>query len=114
MNAQAAATWVEAAESRVVTAEALYKLARDQREAGVATGVDVLRAQVELANEQQRLLEARNTPKQTLLVLARGISLDRETPLELAQPLVYPRESRHGLASSLATGQKVLGWGSPR
>jgi outer membrane protein TolC len=89
LNAQAAAARVEAAASRVTTAEELHRLAREQREAGVATGVDVLRAEVELANERQRLLEARNTAERALLVLARAIGLELGILLELAEPLDF-------------------------
>lgn len=89
LNAQAIAARVEAARARVATAEALDTLARDQREAGVATGVDVLRAQVQLANEKQRLLELRNSGERALLALARAVGLDLGTPLELAQSLEF-------------------------
>jgi outer membrane protein TolC len=89
LHAQATTARVEAAASRVATAEELHRLARDQREAGVATGVDVLRAEVELANERQRLLEARNNTEQALLALARAIGMDLGAPLELAEPLDF-------------------------
>jgi outer membrane protein TolC len=89
LNAQAAAARVEAANSRVTTAEALVKLARDQRQAGVATGVDVLRAEVALANEQQGRLAARNSAQKALLALARNIGMGLATPLELAEPLRF-------------------------
>lgn len=112
LNAQAAAARVEAADSRVTTAEALYHLALDQREAGVATGVDVLRAQVELANERQRRLEARNGFQQSLLVLARAIGFDLERRLELAEPLafkpIFPPEVPRALTSALAARADYL------
>jgi outer membrane protein TolC len=105
LNAQAAAARVDAAESRVATAERLDQLARDQREAGVATGVDILRAQVELANERQRLLEARNTTEQALLNLKRAIGLELGAPVELAEPLdfqpVVPPDVAVALAAAL-------------
>lgn len=105
LDAQAAAARVEAAQARVTSAEELHRLAREQHEAGVATGVDVLRAQVELANEQQRLLEARNAAQQTLLVLARAIGADMGTPVELADPLefkaVAPPEIHAAVASAV-------------
>jgi outer membrane protein TolC len=78
-----------AAESRVETAQALYKLAAEQRDAGVATGIDVLRAQVELANERQALVQARNRAKGSLLVLARNIGMSPGTDIELADPLTF-------------------------
>jgi hypothetical protein len=40
---------------------ALLKLAKDKHDAGTATGVDVLRAQVQLANDKQALLVARTS-----------------------------------------------------
>lgn len=89
LSAQAAAARARAAAARVQTAEELDRLARERREAGVATGVDVLRAQVRLAQEQQRLLEARNASQQLLLLLARTIGLSPGTPLELAEPLAF-------------------------
>jgi outer membrane protein TolC len=95
LKAQAAAARVQAAQSRVSTAEELDRLARERHNAGVATGVDVLRAQVELANARQRLLEAQNDAKQALVVLARNIGMSPGTPIELAdglrfQPLAPP------------------------
>jgi outer membrane protein TolC len=89
LNAQAAAARAEAAQSRVGTAEELFRLARERRNAGVATGVDVLRAQVELANAQQRLLESRNAAKQALVALARNIGMSPGTPIELAEGLSF-------------------------
>jgi outer membrane protein TolC len=67
----------------------LYKLAKDKHDAGTATGVDVLRAQVQLANDKQALLIARNQLKQSLLGLARNLGMSPATPLELAEPLNY-------------------------
>jgi outer membrane protein TolC len=89
LNAESAAAQVEAAQARVTTADALYKIARDRHDAGVATGVDVLRAQVQLANEKQRLLEAQTSAKQALIALARNIGMSPGTPLELGEVLTF-------------------------
>ncbi len=89
LNAESASAQVDAAESRVKTSGALEKLARDQHDAGVATGLDVLRAQVQLANDRQSLLVAENSLKQALMALARNIGLNPGTPLELADSLKY-------------------------
>lgn len=89
LNAQAADARVEAARSRVTTAEALFDLARDRHDSGVATGVDVLRAQVELAHERQQLLELANNAEQSRLELARAIGFDLARPIELADPLDF-------------------------
>ena len=89
LNAQSAAARADAAQSRVTDSSALYKLAKDKHDAGTATGVDVLRAQVQLANDRQALLIAENQFKQSMLDLARNLGMSPATPLELAEPLNY-------------------------
>jgi len=89
LSAQSQLAQVIAAQSRVDTAEALYKLARDQRDSGVATGIDVLRAQVQLANERQSLVQARNLYKGSLLTLARNLGMSPGTNIELADVLQF-------------------------
>ena len=89
LNAQSAQARAEAAQSRVTDSTRLLKLAKDKHDTGTATGVDVLRAQVQLANDQQALLEAENDSKESLLVLARNLGMSAGTPLELAETLRY-------------------------
>ncbi|MGO9775142.1 MAG: TolC family protein [Terracidiphilus sp.] len=89
LNAQSAWARAESAQARVTDSTALYKLAKDKHDAGTATGVDVLRAQVQLANDKQALLIAVNQQKQALLELARNLGMSPATPLELAEPLDY-------------------------
>jgi outer membrane protein TolC len=86
---QAAAARVQSAESRVTTSETLEKLAVDRRSQGLATGVDVVRAQVQLARDQQNLLVAQNAYQTSLLSLARFLGVDPGTPLELAEQLQF-------------------------
>ena len=89
LNAQAAAARGDAAQSRVTDSNTLLKLATDKHDAGTATGVDVLRAQVQLANDKQALLVAQNALKQSLLALARNLGISPGTQMELAEPLHY-------------------------
>ncbi len=89
LNAESAAARTDAAQSRVDSSDALYRLARSKHDAGTATGVDVLRSQVQLANDKQALLVARNQYKQALLVLARNLGMNPATPLELSEKLTY-------------------------
>jgi outer membrane protein TolC len=89
LNAQSAAARAAAAQSRVTDSSTLLKLAEDKHDAGTATGVDVLRAQVQLANDRQALLIADNQHKQSLLELARNLGMSPATPLEIAEPLDY-------------------------
>ncbi|MCM0082926.1 TolC family protein [Geomonas sp. Red32] len=89
LAAQYAAARVETARSRVRSSQTLERLALDQRAAGVADGLDVLRAQVQLANDRQNLVVAQNGLKQSLLVLARSIGIDLSTELSLTETLRY-------------------------
>ena len=89
--AEYAAAKVETAESRVRTSESLEKLAVNQRKAGVADGLDVLRAQVQLANDRQNLLAARNSYQQTLLVLSRSIGIELAIQLKLSDRLIFKK-----------------------
>jgi outer membrane protein TolC len=91
LNAQSAHARVEAAQSRVTDSSTLFKLAKDRHDAGKATGVDVLRAQVQLANDQQALLETRNEYQQSLLILTRNLGMNPATPLELAEFLRFQK-----------------------
>jgi outer membrane protein TolC len=89
LNAQSAAARASAAQSRVRDSSTLFKLAKDKHDAGTATGVDVLRAEVQLANDRQALLVAQNQYKQALLALARNLGMSPGTPLELTETLEY-------------------------
>jgi len=81
MRASAA---VSAARSRVELAQALYDQAQDLQTHGVGTGIDALRANVELQNEKQRLLEAETQQKVAYYGLTRLLNLDPHQEIELA------------------------------
>ncbi len=118
LNAQSAAARTAAAQSRVTDSTTLYKLAKDKHDAGTATGVDVLRAQVQLANDRQALLIAENQYQQSLLVLARNLGMNPGTPLELAEPLFYrplsPSQVDALVPSALAARADYLSLASQR
>ena len=80
---------VTAARSRVQLAQALYDQASDLQKHGAGTGLDSLRAQVELENEQQRLIEARTEFQTSLYGLTRLLNLDPSQPLELTDSLSF-------------------------
>jgi outer membrane protein TolC len=69
------ASRVEAIRSQVETAQALYTRTDDQQKAGTAAGIDVLRSQVELKQQQQRLLAQKNQFDKDKLALSRVIGL---------------------------------------
>lgn len=89
LNSESAAARADAAQSRVNDSNTLLQLATDRHNAGTATGVDVLRAQVQLANDRQSLLIAQNQYKQAVLALAREIGMNPGDPIELAETLDY-------------------------
>jgi outer membrane protein TolC len=89
LEAQASAAEVEATESRVTTSQTLETLARDQHAQGLATAVDEVRAQVQLARDRQTQLVARDSFQTSLLALAHFLGLSPGTPLVLAEPLQF-------------------------
>lgn len=89
LQAVSASSEVQSAESRVETAQTLLKLAEDQRAHGLATGIDVVRAQVQLQRERQRVLSARNVFQTALLSLQRYVGMPPGTPVELADQLEF-------------------------
>jgi outer membrane protein TolC len=102
LNGQSAAARVDAAQSRVRDSTTLLKLASDKHDAGTATGVDVLRAQVQLANDKQALLVAQNALKQSLLTLARNLGMSPGTAMEIATRHPVTNCAQSALRLSLA------------
>jgi outer membrane protein len=80
---------VDAAQANVELAQALFKLAQDQRSAGVATGVDVTRAQTRLAEQQVGLAQAQTTSEQARLNLQRVVGLPLGSSLTLTDQLRF-------------------------
>jgi outer membrane protein TolC len=66
---------VESALAQRDTAKTLLEQTTDQKKAGLAAAVDVLRSDVELQAREQRLIAAQNTLAKQKLVLARAIGL---------------------------------------
>jgi outer membrane protein TolC len=83
------ASRVENARSQVVTAEALARLAEDERTSGMVAGIDVLRQQVQLEAARQRLIVAQNALDKQRLNLARAIGLPLAQSFELADTVPY-------------------------
>jgi outer membrane protein TolC len=87
--------------ARVETAQTLYRNAVDQNKQGVIAGIDVLRAQVELQTEQQRLISAENQLSIDKLVLARIIGLPGGQEFRLADSVPYAPLTGMSLEESL-------------
>jgi outer membrane protein len=80
---------VEAAQSRVELAQALYDQAADLQKEGVGTGIDTLRANVQLQNEKQALLVAQTDRDASLFGLSKLLNLDPRQEIELADSLSF-------------------------
>ena len=80
---------VTASKSRVELAQALYDQAADLQKEGVGTGIDTLRANVELQNEKQALIQAENDRDSSLYILSRLLNLDPRQKVELADSLSF-------------------------
>jgi outer membrane protein TolC len=80
---------VESATSQRDTAKALFQQASDQKTAGLASAVDVLRSQVQLQSREQKLLVAQNSLAKQKLVLARAIGLAPGQKFEITSRVPY-------------------------
>jgi outer membrane protein len=80
---------VQASQSRVELAQALFDQAADLQKEGVGTGIDTLRANVELQNEKQRFIQAETDRETSLYGLSRLLNLDPRQPLELGDSLSF-------------------------
>jgi outer membrane protein TolC len=106
LQAIAARARVESAQAQLTTAETLFRQTSDMKQAGVVAGIDVLRAQVEMQAERQRLLFAQNESSKSLLTLARVIGLPTAQQFELSDQIPYKPLPETSLEDSLARALK--------
>jgi outer membrane protein TolC len=88
LRALEAAARAEVARAQQQTAQALYNQAVDLRQSGLVAGIDVLRAQVQLNTETQRVTAADNDAEKVKLQLARvmGLPLGQNFALDANLP----------------------------
>jgi outer membrane protein TolC len=89
LQAVAGSSRIDATRAQVNTAQALYNLAVDQKAAGVVSGIEVLRAQVELQAQQQRLIVVEDQFHKDKLALARAIGLPIGQEFSLTEDLAF-------------------------
>jgi outer membrane protein TolC len=80
---------LDTAKANITLSQAVLNLAESQKAAGTATGIEITRARVQLANDQQRLLVAQNTRHSAHLELLRVMDLSLDVELELTDKLGY-------------------------
>ncbi len=88
-QAVAGASRIDATRAQVSTAEAVYQQAVDQRAAGLVPKIDVLRAQVELQTERQRLISDQSEFEKQKLNLAEAIGLPSGQTIQLTDVLNF-------------------------
>jgi outer membrane protein len=82
-------TDVETAKANVTLSQAVLTQTENQKKAGTGTGIEVTRAKVQLANDEQRLLVAGNERRRAYLQLLRAMGLRLDTEVELTDGLRY-------------------------
>jgi outer membrane protein TolC len=98
---------VVASEANVNLAESLWKLAESRRQAGTATGIEVTRAQVQHANEQQRLLVARNERDRAEIQLLRAVGLQMNVHVQPTDTLRFAPEETVSVADAMETAREM-------
>jgi outer membrane protein TolC len=98
---------VKSATSQRDTAKALYQQASDQKTAGLASDVDVLRSQVQMQSREQKLIVAQNDLAKEKLVLARAIGLPLGQKFEITTRVPYHQLTPQSLDEAIQTAYKA-------
>jgi len=80
---------LQAARANVELAQALLDLALSQKRVGTGVGIEVTRAEVQLANERQQLLLSEDERRRAHLELLRATGLPLETEVTVSQELAH-------------------------
>jgi outer membrane protein len=80
---------VETAKANIWLSQAVLNQAENQKKAGAGTGIEITRARVQLANDQQRLLVAENALRSAHLRLLREMDMRLDIELVLTDKLGY-------------------------
>jgi outer membrane protein len=89
LGCQRAAADVQAAQSRADLAQAVYDQSADLQKNGVGTGIDTLRANVQLQNEKQRVIMAQTQLDTSLFGLARLLNVDPHRTIQIADQVSF-------------------------
>lgn len=101
LNTISADRALEAARANLDLAQSLFKLAQDRRDAGVATGIDVTRAEIRTAEERLRLTQTQTNAQQARTTLLRALGIPLSTSLTLTDTLQF-------LPEALPTTEQVV------
>ena len=98
---------VESATSQRDIAKALFQQASDQKTAGLASAVDVLRSHVQLQSREQKLIVAQNNLAKEKLVLARAIGLPLGQKFEITTHVPYQELTPSSLDEAMQSAYKA-------
>jgi outer membrane protein TolC len=108
LTAVRALALVETAQSNINLSEALHRLAISTKESGAGTGIEVTRAEVQLANNRQQLLAAQADFTKTRLELLKTLGFDLNIEVELTDALSYTGASSITLEQAIAGATESL------
>jgi outer membrane protein len=101
----------DAANARVALAQRLYEQATELQKTGIGLNIDAVRANVELQNERQNLIDAETLTHTTRYGLAELLDLPRDQDLEVTDRLDFydlPKLEKEALLSqALATRPEI-------
>ena len=85
----AASSRVDSTHAQLDTAQALLQQAQDLKASGIVAGIDVLRSQVQVQVQRQRVIAAENEYQKSLLQLSRAIGIPVGQPVTLTDKIPY-------------------------
>lgn len=96
----------DTAQANVELSVALERLANSQKTAGTGTGIEVTRAQVQLANDRQRLIVAQKDRRRAVMELLRAMGLNLDANVEFTDKLAFVPVEVAALEASLDKARK--------
>ena len=103
----ASAARLDTAKAQLNTAQTIFQQAQDLKKAGVSAGIDVLRSQVQMQTQQQRVLAAQNQFEQQKMSLARTIGIPVAQQFQLSDAVPYAPLMSMDLEEALAHAYQV-------
>ena len=97
----------ETARANVALSETLLELARHEKDAGTGTGIEVTRAEVQLANDRQSLIRAENDRTRATLVLLKTIGLKMDAPVDFSSKLEFKQTDAGPEAALIEEARKM-------
>jgi outer membrane protein TolC len=102
---------LDAAKARVALAQRLYEQALNLQNTGIGLNIDTTRAQVELQNERQNLIEAETLTHTTTYALAEVLDLPRDQEPTLSDKLEFfdiPAYDKNAVIASAMTDRPEM------